>query len=447
MELSLGRTLTVLIAVAAIASFDLSRRIRHRPTHLLFACVLGTVLSLGLITIAQRVLEPPVQGNPYGVALGVLLVVLGWKALFGPWEATTKATVLGTFLFWIALTMMLRDTPEERIVRSVAAVVALIPAAIWCMLFLKYHRERWSSVLLMFFAGMLSTVPILFYDALVRRGVELEFFLLRVTPESFNSAAHTFISAQVAAEGVRAALLASLLSFLIVGLIEEVSKYWVLRHSGERIFTSIDDVLQLSIIVAIGFAFAENIVNPVYFTGFVREYLLHQGAPDVFGFLTNVLGRSVLTTMVHVVSTGVMGYFLGLAIFADPYLAEDHRRGRIHRVLQSIRLLVRLPEAMVFRAQMIFIGLLCAIVLHAAFNFLVTLPDLLPRNPRTVGELLNLREGSLLHHLPLLLLPSLFYVVGGFWLLTELVLRKENQEERGHPVTEEAFVRGEAETG
>lgn len=439
-NLDIGRTVIVLLAVMSLASFDLSRRIRHRPTHLLFACILGTALSVGLIRIAQLFLEQPVQHSPALSALAVLLVVLGWKALFGPWDIETKAAVLGTFLFWIALTMLLKDPPGERLIRVIAAIVALVPAAVWCMLFLKYHRERMTSVVLLFLSGMLSTVPILFYDALVRRGIELEFFLIKIVPQSFNRASTTFVNGQLTDGGVRTALFASLLSFLIVGCIEETSKYWVVRKSGERAFSSIDDVLQLSIIAAIGFAFAENIINPVYFTGFVREYLISPSSRDVFGFLTNVLGRSVLTTMVHVVSTGVMGYFLGLAIFAGPWLTEQRRKGRMHALLRSCHRLLRLPEDSVFRTEMILTGLLCAILLHGAFNFLVTLPDLLPGNPRTLGELLHLGPGSIPGMIPILLLPSLFYVVGGFWLLTELVLRTENQQERGHPVAQQVFV-------
>lgn len=441
-DLSLTRTVIVLLAVAALASFDLSQRIKHRQTHLLFACLLGTILAVGLIKTTQYFLQPSAPHNPYVMALVVLLLALSWKTLFGPWEVTTKATVLGTFLFWVILTLLIRDPAEERLVRVVAAVVALVPAAVWCMLFLKYHRERVDSVVLMFFAGMLATVPILFYDALVRRGTELEFFLFRITPQSFNRASQAFIQGQFPGGGLRTALVASLLSFLIVGLIEEVSKYWVLRKSGQRTFSSIDDVLQLSIIVAIGFAFAENIINPVYFTGFVREYLLYPSSRDIIGFLTNVLGRSVLTTMVHVVSTGILGYFLGLAIFAAPWLSGERRKGHMHRLLLSVHRLLRLPETSVVRTELILTGLFFAILLHGAFNFLVTLPDLLPAHPQTIGELLGFGP-ALLRRIPLLLLPSLFYVVGGFWLLTELALRSENQEERGHPVVQEVFVREE----
>ena len=437
---SIGRSTVVLAAVLALATFDLSQRVRHRKTHYVFAALFGTILSVGLIKTSSVLLQPGLQDNPHIMALGILLVVLAWKALFGPWETQTKAAVLGTFLFWITFNILLHDAPEERNVRLVASGVALLPAIVWCILFLRYHQERLSSVVLMFFSGMLATVPILFYDTLVRRGVELQFFVFKLTPESFNSTSQNFIAGQTAGVGMQSALLASLLSFVIVGVIEETSKSWVVHKSGMRAFTSIDDALQLSIIVAIGFAFAENIVNPVYFTGFVREYLLDAKTRDVVAFITNVLGRSVLTSMVHIVSTGVMGYFLGLAVFAGPYLVDSRERGGMSFVAGTIHRLLRLPEESVFRTEMLIMGLGSAILLHSVFNFLVTLPDLLPSHPQTLGQLLGFGDGSMLGHVPLLLLPSLFYVVGGFWLLTELTLRKENMKERGVLLPTETFV-------
>jgi hypothetical protein len=337
--------------------------------------------------------------------------------------------------------MFWNEAPQVRLAHAIAAVVALVPAVIWCILFLKYHTERISSVLLMFFSGMLATAPILFYDALVRHGVNMQFFLFHVKPESFSQTTSTFMSGQLAGgSDVKTMLISSLFSFAIVGLIEETSKYWALAHSARKLFTSIDDVLQLAIVVAIGFSFAENIVNPVYFTSFVQEYLLHGTAPDYMAFLSNVLGRSVLTTMVHVVSTGVLGYFFGLAIFAGPYLAERHAQGKTYRLLAFVHRVLRLPEVSIFRLEMLTIGLASAVILHGMFNFLVTVPDLLPGNPRTLHELLGPGSPAFLNAVPLLLIPSMFYVVGGFWILTTLFLRKVNMEERGHLVLKEVFV-------
>lgn len=235
--------------------------------------------------------------------------------------------------------------------------------------------------------------------------------------------------------------MSSILSYVIVGFIEETSKYWAVVHSAKKIFSSIDDVLQLSIVVAIGFAFAENIINPTYFTAFVEQYLLNTPHPDIGGYFSNVLGRSVLTTMVHIVSTGVMGYFLGVAIFATPYLAERHAHGKTYRVLSFVHRILRLPEVSIFRTQMMITGLTLAIVIHGMFNFLVTVPDILPGNPHSLHDLLGAGSPMFLDAIPLLLIPSLLYVVGGFTLLTYLFQRKENMMERGHIVPSEIFTK------
>jgi RsiW-degrading membrane proteinase PrsW (M82 family) len=323
---------------------------------------------------------------------------------------------------------------------ALAAIVALVPAGLWCWFFLREHAQRRSLVCLMFLAGMLSTAPILFYDALVRSGAELQFFFFRIVPENFNRTSSVFVSGSLMGlSGIRSTLLASFISFLLVGLIEEMSKFWVMRRSGKAFFRSIDDALQLGIIVAIGFAFAENVLNPTYFIGFVREFLL-QDSPDWAGFLGNVIGRAILTNMVHIVSTGVLGYFFGLALFAGPYLEEEHRKGKIHWIAHLFHELFGYPEKAVFQRQMILLGIVTSVSLHGLFNFLVTFPEILPSHPRTLADLFG-APGGVLSAVPLLLIPSLFYVVGGFWLLTALFERKESMRERGHLVMVDTFVR------
>lgn len=436
-----AKTSIVVVAVMLLASLDLIERVKNRNGHYLFACILGTALSAGFIKFTQALFEVSARSNAFLMAAGIVLLIIMWRLLFGPWEATTKATVLGTFVFWITLHMLWKESADLRLAHFIAIGVALIPAAVWCSLFLGYHRERRSLVLLMFFAGMLSTVPILFYDALARRGIELNFFLFRIVPESFGRTTEKFVNGNLGdLSTLTRSLLVVFLSFLIVGFIEEVSKYWVFQKSGRQALSSIDDAMQLAIIVAIGFAFAENIANQGYFPAFVRDYLLRPPLADWAGFFGNVLGRSILTSMVHIVSTGVMGYFFGLALFAGPYLQEAQARGKKYAIVEYIHDLLRLPKKSIFQSQMILTGLILAIFLHALSNFLVTLPDVLPGNPRTVGDLLSSPSSSVFNYVSILLLPALLYVVGGFWLLTELFVRKENLKERGHVIPTESFV-------
>lgn len=406
-----------------------------------FALTVGTVATFILIGFYYMLFDVGTRQDPFFMALGIVCTVMAWRFLFGPWSPKIKANVLGTFIFWLALHMVMKEAPSERTARLLAAFVALIPAVIWCMLFYKEHKQRMSLVVLMFFSGMLSTAPILFYDSMVRHGVELQFFLFRIVPENFTRSSNAFVSGNlVGVTGMRSTLVATLISFMIVGLIEEVSKFWVLKKSGKQFFSSIDDVLQLGIIVAIGFAFAENVLNPSYFLAFVRQYLIHPDVPNWGAFMGNVLGRAILTNMVHILSSGVLAYFYGLVLFADPLLKEQHAAGKKHWLPLLLHRILNQPEKNFYRNEKMVWGLVLSIVLHGMFNFLVTLPDLLPGRPRTLGDLFGSAPDSVWHAVALLVIPSLFYVVGGFWILSILFYRKENMKERGVLVETDTFV-------
>src|SRR3989338_6044909 len=212
-DFSLSRTGVVVLAVAVLASIDLIERFRHKNLHLVFAAVVGTMLSMGLLKFTEALFVPGIESNGHIMALGFLFIVLGWKLLFGPWDSPVKAAVLSTFVFWVGLHMLIQEEPTERMAHYLAIIVALIPAVVWCALFLEYHRERISVVLLMFFAGMMSTAPVLFYDALVRRNVELSFFFFRIAPESFNTSVRSFVNGHMTGGGeLTSTLLAVFLS-------------------------------------------------------------------------------------------------------------------------------------------------------------------------------------------------------------------------------------------
>jgi len=425
----LSPTLIVLLGVACLASVDLVARARHQRSHYAFGALLGTVLAAGGIKFLGVLFSDGNMANGVLMAFGVLLLIIGWKLLFGPWAAHVKATVLGTFLFWILFTMLVRETPQERLAHLIAITLAVVPAVVWCVLFLPYHRERLSRVLLMFFSGMASTVPVLFYDALVRRGIELQFFVVRIVPESFSTNVREFFQT-LSLSPLQATLASLFVSFLFVGLLEEGSKGWVLNRNGRRYFRSIDDAIQMAILVAIGFAFAENITSTGYFFTFVKQYLLIPGGPDWGSFLGNIVGRSILTSMVHIVSTGVLGYFLARAIFAEPTLRDGDVRGKSYAIAELVHRVLQVQRTTVFSVQMLLIGGLLSTTLHALSNFLVTLPDVLPGHPNTLGDLLGSPDGSPFHYVALLIIPSLLYVVGGFWLLTMLFGREENSREQ-----------------
>ncbi|MDD5055869.1 MAG: PrsW family glutamic-type intramembrane protease [Candidatus Peribacteraceae bacterium] len=440
---AMARTLFVFVAISALGLFDQFRwhGLTDRYKYF-YAFVLATLMSWILIAFKRAFFEADVAQDPFLMALGIVCLIIGWRFLFGPWSAQVKATVLGTFLFWIIYALLRSESRLDLLATGIAALVALVPVVLWCMLFLRYHRERLSIVILAFFAGMLSTVPILFYSELTKRSVELNFFFFKIVPLNFNSTSSQFVSQSVFREstGVQSILLTTLVTYLLVGVIEEVSKFWVLKRSGRQFFRSIDDALQLAIIIAIGFAFAENLANPNYYVGFVKDYLLMPSSPDWASFLGGVIGRAVLTTMVHVLSTGILGYFFGLVLFAPQVLGERFQRGRGYSLILAVHRILSLsfddisshlrPEQ-VFATAQLALGLVGSIVVHGLFDFIVTIPEVLPGNPDTVGALLGSAPSSFLHGISLVLLASLLYILGGFWLLTFLFGRTEDAKERG----------------
>lgn len=437
------RIVTVLLAFAAFGVFDRSRFHARREQHpYIFAFLMGTIVTWVLIGFSFAFFQTDVRQDPFLLALGITCVITGWRFLFGPWSARVKATVLGTFIFWVSYTLLQTKTHEEILATGLAAIVAFIPVALWCKLFLSYHRERLSYVLLAFFSGILSIVPILFYDALVRHSIEFDFFLFKIVPINFNSSSQNFVQQSVfsSVTGVQATVLITLVTYLIVGIIEEVSKLWVLKHSGQSFFASVNDVLQLAIIVAIGFAFGENLMNPNYFVGFVLQYLIRPASPEWGQFIGNVFGRSVLTNMVHILSTGVMGYFFAQAFFASPLLKEQYAQGKRHPVVQWIHQVLAMKPDKIFEREMVVQGLLLAIGLHAMFDFIVSLPSVLPGNPSTVGELLGSGQGSFLNSISIILLPSMLYIVGGVWLLLTLLSRDTSERQFGQKVATQTFI-------
>jgi RsiW-degrading membrane proteinase PrsW (M82 family) len=395
-----------------------------------------------LISFKRAFFEANVVQDPFLMALGIVCVVIGWRFIFGPWSASVKATVLGTFLFWVSYAILRYESRLDLIATAIAAAVAMIPVVLWSMLFLRYHRERLSVVVLAFFAGMLSTVPILFYSELTKRSVELNFFFFKVVPLNFNVTSSQFVAQSVFRNvtGVQSVVLTTLVTYLLVGVIEEVSKFWVLRRSGPQFFRSIDDALQLAIIVALGFAFAENLANPTYYVGFVKDYLLTPPTPDWISFVGSVAGRGILTVMVHVLSTGIMGYFFGLALFAPQIISERFLRGRgysfilaIHRMfsLSFDDVATHLRADRVFATIQLALGLVASIAVHGLFDFTVTLPEVLPGKPDTLGALLGVAQSSFLRSISLVMLASLLYILGGFWLLVYLFGRTEDVKVRG----------------
>jgi hypothetical protein len=142
-------------------------------------------------------------------------------------------------------------------------------------------------------------------------------------------------------------------SLIFLAFAEEYSKHLIVRFTDDDSIRSINDAIEFSIIVGLAFAFAENVL--LYF-----PRLLAQGDTPT------LLLRSVLTVLMHVVASGILGYFYGLAHFSTEEVRRGHGgRGALYRLLHRVFLFRR--ERLYHEAKL-FEGLVLAGVYHAAFN-------------------------------------------------------------------------------
>jgi len=127
-------------------------------------------------------------------------------------------------------------------------LLAMVPTVAWFLIFGQRHKCRWSFVFITLLAGMAAGALILSYQFFW--GSQFDFIFFSVTPHNFQES----LQGQV-----QSALFASLLVFLSIGFLEEYSKHWLVKMTDHNIFESVDDVIELSIIGALGFAMLENI--------------------------------------------------------------------------------------------------------------------------------------------------------------------------------------------
>jgi RsiW-degrading membrane proteinase PrsW (M82 family) len=129
------------------------------------------------------------------------------------------------------------------------------------------------------------------------------------------------------------------------------------KATDKKIIHSIDDAIEMSIMAALGFSFAENIL---YFYNIISG----RGVEDI---LFPFVFRSLFSTFAHIMFSGVLGYYYGVALFATDELKDEHNEKRWLFTRWFARLL-HFKKETVFHEEKIAQGVLIAIGLHAVFN-------------------------------------------------------------------------------
>lgn len=139
-------------------------------------------------------------------------------------------------------------------------------------------------------------------------------------------------------------------SILFLAVIEEYIKHLMVRITDDKKIKDIDDAITLSIVVGLAFAFIEIII-----------YCLFTGNIDILFY------RSLISMPIHLVASGIFGYFYGLAHFAKPIVKLEEGGEKTYRSKWLPKFL-SLKRSTLYHEEKIIEGTFFATLFHAAMN-------------------------------------------------------------------------------
>jgi len=226
--------------------------------------------------------------------------------------------------------------------------LAVVPVFIWGYVFYLKKPEKRRIMFITFLAGATSVFPILLYKYLWQFFPWINVF--RYT-QAFNGDYIGF-------SRIIEIPISIIITFIIVGIIEEFMKNAAVKISASDVFKNIDDAIQFSIIAALGFSFTENIM---YF----YNIWMHQGPENM---LAPFIFRSIFSTFAHIMFSGIFGYFYGIACFSTPILREQLKTRKIDSFFERLyRWRIKDADEL-FKKVSIARGLFIAAGLHAVYN-------------------------------------------------------------------------------
>jgi RsiW-degrading membrane proteinase PrsW (M82 family) len=226
-------------------------------------------------------------------------------------------------------------------------ILAIVPVFVWGYIFYKKNPENKRSILLTFIFGALAVFPILLYKLSWQIFPWINAFKIA---DFYSEDVIGFTNLIVLPMSV-------LITFMFVGLIEEIMKFFSVKIADDDEIESVDDSMEFFIIAALGFSFIENIL---YF----YNILITRGPNHLF---FPFLFRSSFSTLAHIIFSGILGYYYGVAHFAKPILQEEIRKNRRHWT-KAFHKILGVGRNRLFYQENLTEGLLISIGLHAIFN-------------------------------------------------------------------------------
>jgi len=306
-------------------------------------------------------------------------------------------------------------------------LISAIPIIGWILLFQKINHEKKWYVFITFMAGMISVIPIKIYEKYWNEALFylehinlLKYFQeLLIFPEISQLLLYIGTHALLAflfyifiaglmfffeiltgdntvkifqkkivravespflfiSIGVLAGVIAFLFSifqrgdiaigekiaFLVVGgMLEEYIKHLVLRFSDDEKIESVDDALSFSILVALGFAFVENIM---YFERFMSSEFGNSFKNIAIFFLL----RSTISVAAHISFSGIFGYYYGISRFANEICREEIFKVK-YKGITFLNQIFHGKKEVLFHEEKLFEGMMLAMITHIIYNTLL----------------------------------------------------------------------------
>ncbi len=145
---------------------------------------------------------------------------------------------------------------------------------------------------------------------------------------------------------------------IIFALLEEYFKYIINPFLVYKKVNSIGTAMVHALYVGLAFAFIEN--SLFFYANFNNE-----------NFWNIIIFRSVITTLVHVCASGIIGYFYGLALFSESMVANYEIEKSAYNMPDWLHKLLK--KETLFRSSAVTQGFIFAAIFHALFNILINL--------------------------------------------------------------------------
>lgn len=211
-------------------------------------------------------------------------------------------------------------------------IISFIPSLFWLWIFLREDSANPEPRRIIFQLFMLGISA----AALSLAGEFIFIYFLKIWPDASSSFSALIENVIDFSKNIgKNNLWEGFVVFVLAApIIEEFFKFFMVKKFafGAKCFNQVIDGVIYSVSVALGFAVFENFL---YFSGFLSEGVYFLAGGFVF--------RTFLSTLLHSLSAGWMGYWIGRARF------DSARRN-------------------LFLA----VGFIFAVALHAAFNFFVS---------------------------------------------------------------------------